>query len=158
MVQASSRHRRRYTLLRESRRATSPVTVANSFKNTVLSASRRGGNVDFASFFFAVIIQEVSLAPTPATILSLRSSIGSTQRGAPRQEILGPKRAAPLRGTFPWWLPNPAFSMPAFPSGETQEGCRNLGARSLACQEANCLHILQEQHPCLGRGRKRQNK
>lgn len=56
-------------------------------------------------------------------------------------------------GSQIWWF----FRLP-FPRGRLRRGCKNLGARSLACQEANCLHILQEQHPCLGKGRKRQNK
>lgn len=96
--------------------------------------------------------------PDPSTILRVSGHPLAVPRGPPGRPVWGQGGRLPLRGILPWWLPVPAFSLPAVPSGEIRRGCKNLGARSLACQEANCLHILQEQHPCLGRRRKRQNK
>lgn len=140
-------HGEQRTLHSEPRPATGPETAANSLKKTVLSASRQGRNVVFASFFFAVIIQEAS--PNPSLqhhLQSFRSSIASAQRqtGLGAKESSNPCTESSPGGSQIWWV----FCLP-FPRGRLRRGCKNLGARSLACQEANCLHILQEQHPCV---------
>lgn len=49
--------------------ATGPVTAANSFKRTVLSAVRPGRYVGKASFLPTVVIREVSEALNPSSIL-----------------------------------------------------------------------------------------
>lgn len=141
--------------LREPKQATGPVTAANSLENTVLSASRQRRNVAFASFFFAVIIQEASRpqSPAPSSVSGHPFPVPKGGRRSGAKEG-GSPRAESFPGDSQIWR---FFCLP-FPRGRLRRGCKNLGARSLACQEANCLHILQEQHPCLGRGRKRQNK
>ena len=140
------------------RQATGPVTAANSSKNTVPPAARQR-TVVFTSFFFAVIIQKAFPTPTPSTILSVSGHpLAVPKGGPPRQAGLGPKRAAPPARNPSLVAPKSGVFSACLSLGRDSRGCKNLGARSLACQEANCLHILQEQHPCLGKGKKRQNK
>lgn len=123
-------HGEQKTLHSERRQATGPVTVANSLKKTVLSALRQGRNVVFASFFFAVIIQEAS--PNPSLqhhLQSFRSSTASAQR----QTGLGPRRAAlPVRNP-PLAAPKSGgFSACLFLGGDSGEAAKIWApARSL---------------------------
>lgn len=141
--------------LREQRQATGPVTVAGSLKHSLFCLKAEKKRC-FCRFLLGSYYSKRLLpTPLPSTVLSSRSS-GAR---APRRAGLGPRRAA-LPGRNPSLVAPQSGGCSAClsPRGRLGRGCKNLGARSLACQEANCLHILQEQHPCLGRGRKRQNK
>lgn len=121
-------HGEQKTLHSERRRATGPVTAANSFKKTVLSAWRQGRNVVFASFFFAVIIQEASHPPNPSLqhhLQSFRSSPASAQR----QTGLGPSRAAlPVRN-HPLVAPrSDGFAACLFLGGDSGERLQKIWA------------------------------
>lgn len=121
------------------------VTEVNSFKKTVLSVVRPGRNVGRVSVSPTVVIQEVSGPLNPNFILRARGNPLVVPSRAPQARESGAKGwgGSPVPSPSRMAPQSEVCSICLSLQGDSK-GCRNLGARLLACQKANCLHILQE--------------